>query len=251
MPTTLLPPWIELGRNADSIDRFALDLLTLSVNHSHDECWLEYCFAREQRNWLVYDQPRSVRFLVSGGRRHVTIAPRLADRAVVSRPFVSTGLLPQESTTLIVGTPLWAEVRMGDRALTELPTSRPSDTWFGADTRNGELCYATQTRARLNLDAVERSAFQALTAVTVINRGGDNLSLDRINVPVPHLTLYCDGSRFWTSSLTITREKDLTTAKLTIEGKPPKADGKLERIADPRTPIRGGVLNKTIDLLFA
>lgn len=189
---------------------------------------------------------------MSNGRRHVTVVPRLADRAVVSRPFVSTGLLPRESTTLMVSTPLWAEVRVGDRMLIQLPTSRLSDTWFGADTRSGELCYATQTRARLNLGAVDkRAAFRAITAVTVINRGDDNLSLDRINVPVPHLTLFCDGRRFWTSPLTITRERDLTTAKITIEGKPPQTDGAVERIAEPRTPVRGGVLNKAIDLLFA
>lgn len=252
MPTDLPKPWSVLSRNADDVGMLTLDRLTLAVSHARDECWLEYCLAREQHDWLVYDRPRAVRYLLSNGRRHVTIVPRLADRAVVSRPLVSTGLLPQESTTLMVSTPLWAEVRIGDRTLIELPTARLSDTWFGADTRSGELCYATQTRALLNLDAVdERSAFGATTAVTVINRGDDNLSLDRINVPVPHLTLFCDGRRFWTSPLTITREKDLTTAKLSIEGKPPKADGAVERIAGPRRPVRGGVLNKAIDLLFA
>jgi hypothetical protein len=245
--TQLLSPWSELAKGVDA-GRLALDRLTLNLRHNADECWLEYSHAGGLGGRLVQGEPQSLRFLLRSGDAPIRLTPRLADRPVVARPLTSTELPPGERATLLVSTVLWARIEIGAQVLAELPTLRPSDTWFGPDTLEGELCYASQTRARLHMNNVQVSAFRAITPVSIRNDGDDNLKLERLNVPVPHLTLYCDGTRFWTSALSVVREENLATAKLRIEASPPP---RAITVAPPRRPIRGGVFDRAINLLFA
>lgn len=252
--SNLLPPWCDLqdGCAVDHQDNAAwnaeLDRLALSVRRTPDECWLDYRYINEPRAVYAPDEPQSLRYLLSHRERGVCIAPQLADRPIVARPMMPTALLPGERATLFIGTVLWARVSVGAQMLAEFATQRMSDTWFGANTRRGELCYASQTRALLRLDNVPYSAFRAVVPVTIDNRGEDSFTLERLNVPVPHLTLYCDGEKFWTSALTIVRETNLETAKLHIEATPPRG---ATVVAPPRRPIRGGVFDRAVDLLFA
>jgi len=239
--TQLLSPWSELAAGVAPGSRLELDRLSLNLRHNADECWLEYSHSDGGAT-------QSVRFLLRSGEDDIRISPQLADRPVVTRPLTSTELLPRESATLLVSTVLWARIGIGARPLAELPTLRPSDTWFGPNTIRGELCYASQTRARLHMNNVQVSAFRAVTPITIRNDGDDNLKLERINVPVPHLTLYCDGTRFWTSALSVVREENLDTAKLHIEASPPPH---AITVAPPRRPIRGGVFDRAVNLLFA
>lgn len=256
----LLPPWHDLESCGTSQNRDApatqgsdnisaeLDRLAINVRRTQEECWLDYRYINEPRSVYAIDEQQSLRFLLSSRDQQVRIAPQLADRPVVARPMMPTELLPKQRTTLFISTVLWARISIGDQLLAEFATQRMSDTWFGTGLRYGELCYASQTRALLRLDNIPYSAFRAIVPVTIDNQGEDNVKLERINVPVPHLTLYCDGNKFWTSALTILREKHLATAKLHIEASPP-AGAVIS--APPRRPIRGGVFDRAVDLLFA
>lgn len=239
-------PWDALV--SGSAARTQLERLSLSVRHTPEECWLDYHYDLPQNGGFIAGETESLRFLLSDSKRSVLIAPLLADRTVVVRPLVPTELLPKQSATLYISTALWARVAFGEQTLAELPSVRLSDTWFGANTRRGELCYASQTRALLSLDNAQHSVFRAITPITIDNQGETNMRLERINVPVPNLTLYCDGERFWTSALHVRLEKNLATANVQIEASPRK-DSFL--VAAPRRPIRGGVLDRAVDLLFA
>ncbi|MET0378162.1 MAG: hypothetical protein ABW049_04145 [Spongiibacteraceae bacterium] len=258
MTATLPAPWRAL-RSGELNTPVLLDRLQLSLRRSDDECWLDYRFFKGAGTEPVptpFIPETSVRFLLKekGLDRNatpLTLEPQLADRAVVSRPLVSTELPPHHSTTLLISTPLWVRLRSGASQLAELPTTRLSDTWFGPNTRHGELCYAAQTRARLRLENAPESPFRALTPVTITNSGDDNLKLDRINVPVTHLSLYCDEQRFWTSAITLTRERNLINAQVQIDAQAPALCRDARKVAEPRRPVRGGVLERAADLLFA
>jgi hypothetical protein len=249
----LLPPWHELERHAstdgaDGALSAELDRLALTVRRSREECWLDYRYINEPRSVYAVDESQSLRFLLSRCDEPLRITPQLADRPIVARPMMPTELLPKERATLFLSTVLWARVSVGDQLLAEQATQRMSDTWFGASPQRGELCYASQTRALLRLDNAPVSAFRAIVPVTIDNQGENSVTLERINVPIPHLTLYCDGHKFWTSALTILLEKQLETAKLHIEAAPPANSAV---ITAPRRPIRGGVFDRAVDLLFA
>jgi hypothetical protein len=76
---------------------------------------------------------------------------------------------PAEIATIFVRSPLWLRIEVGDAliALQEVPMLRPSDTWFGPTTMEGELCYASQTYARLNLEKLPIGPHHAGTQVTI------------------------------------------------------------------------------------
>ena len=109
--------------------------------------------------------------------------------------------------------------------LRELPSHRPSDTWFGKNTREGELCYATETRALLNLDHLPVLNRSAVTPVRICNHAPSPLLLERLKLPVPLLALYGDRrGRLWTQGVTLTRseESDMATVDV-LAGAPAEA----------------------------
>lgn len=251
MPT-LPAPWPDLSRQCNSPHPVILEHLALQLHRSAGEGRLESCqVQRDQHGWLVFGAPQLTRYLLENGDQAFSVHPLLPDRPVVSRPAMPIELLPRQRATLLIGSPLWLEVRLGEDILVQLPIERLSDTWFGPNTRSGELAYANQTKARLQLEQLSDNPFKAYSAVTIVNLGGDPLKLERINLPMPNLTLFCDGQRFWTSALTITRERDLATASLEIGERPPCDGESAWLVAEPRKPVRGGVFSKALDLLFA
>ena len=90
------------------------------------------------------------RFATVPDDQRITLEPVLADRPVVVRPDPALELPPGQSVTFYVSTPAWVRL-LAARAtpLVAIPVVRPSDTWFGASTMEGQLCYASRTSARL------------------------------------------------------------------------------------------------------
>ena len=228
-----------------------LERIYLRLWHSHGELRLEHGPAEPGDRHACLGQAGQNRFLLGDDRQPLAIVPRLADRPVVTRPLVPTELLPRQRTTLYLSTPLSLALTLGEQVLRELPSIRLSDSWFGPSPIVGELCYATHTRARLELEAIDDDPFRAVTAVTIANQSDSSLKLDRINIPMPNLALYCDGQRFSTASLTVTRNRDPAMAQVEIDTRPPRYSSAAIPVAQPRNDVRGGVLNRAVDLLFA
>ena len=169
------------------------------------------------------------RYSVRHTNEQIALQPLLADRPVVSRPEHPISVLPGEAVTLYLSTPLWVRVALveSERRLQEVPSHRMSDTWFGASTREGELCYATRTAGRLQLDKLPRRLHRALTPLQVRNRAKDALTLERIQLPAQHLALYVTSADvIWTPTVTMTRREGDEGAFVQIkEGPPREADG--------------------------
>lgn len=178
------------------------------------------------------------RFVTSGNTCRITLSPRLADRSVVVRPQIPLSVLPDDEARLFVSSPVFVAVVAdgGERPLRELPTFRPSDTWFGSSTINGEVCYASRTACRLALDEVPFRPHRAVTAIRIRNRAGAPLLIERLCVPVPRLPLLAaaDGN-LWTPSLTMTRSDDEDgLAELDVGKSAPREAGATERLAAAR-----------------
>lgn len=177
------------------------------------------------------------RYLFQTPRETLYLRPLLADRPVVSRPTVPFQLPPGEETVIFISSPVWVKLEVGEprAALNELPVQRLSDTWFGASTREGELCYATQTAARRFLHELPARAHRAVTPVQIRNRADTPLRLDRISLPTPYLRLYHDArGMLWTQAITLRREEGSDLAALSVEQTPPReADGAV-LLSEPR-----------------
>ena len=242
--------WGELRLREGQSARWRIGSLELAARRGRQEWLLAFDWdpARpETEDWqLELDAELSdeladhERFVVGETGDRLALRPLLADRPVVSLPRLPVQLLPEREATLYVGTPIWVRVEAGEPAVTlrELPSRRASDTWFGGSTREGELCYATQTRARLQAENLPVLSHSAVTAVRIRNEAASPLSVERLKLPVPLLSLYCDQRRrLWTEAVTLIRsEEESEMASLDIgDGPPPEAAG-----AELLTPPRSG-----------
>lgn len=194
------------------------------------------------------------RYSVRDTDETIALRPTLADRPVVARPEHPLSVLPNEAVTLYLSTPLWARIVLveSERVLWEVPSHRMSDTWFGPSTRTGELCYATRMTGRLRLDRIPVRLHRALTPLQVRNRGAEPLSLERVQLPAPHLALYeSDDGGLWTDAVTMIRREGETGADIRIAGGAPSDASDATRVQEPRESSKHGLITSTFSAFGA
>ena len=194
------------------------------------------------------------RYSVRRTEPRVALQPALADRPVVSRPEHPLYVPPGESVTLYLSTALWIRVTLiePDRILQETPSFRMSDTWFGPSTIEGELCYATRTAGRLQLDNLPRRYHRAVTPLRIKNSAPDALPLERVQIPAPHLALYTTpNDLLWTQGVTMTRAEGREGAGVRIRSGPPSDVEEATLIQKPRETDKKGLFTSTFSAVGA
>lgn len=195
-----------------------------------------------------------VRFSFLHDDPHVTLRPALADRSVVTRPEHALHVPSGENVTLYVSTPLWIRIELGQaaKAIHEVPSHRPSDTWFGPSTREGELCYAARTTGRLRLEDLPLRPHRAVTPLHIHNRASDTLLLERVQIPTQHLALYESPDHgLWTQAITLHREEGREGADVRIEPGPPRNLPTIGQRAEPRQVPKTNMVTSTFKALGA
>ena len=183
----------------------------------------------------------------------LSVMPALADRPVIIRPLTPFYVTPNQDAVIYVSTPLWVRVDVHDppQFLQEIPVIRPSDTWFGPSTREGELGYAGRTHGRLNFENVALQAYRAVTQVIIRNRTGISLLVERLSLPVPYLALFesADG-QLWTQTVIMTSTRETGMANFDIEPHPPGQAGTVKRISEPRQQSTHNMVIRAFGALF-
>lgn len=192
-------------------------------------------------------------FRETTGRLNIT--PLLADRPIISRPYTPFYLTAGEEITVYVSSPLWIQLAVGPsptKALEQIAIQRPSDTWFGPSTREGELCYATTTHCRLNLEDVPQRPHRAITPVFICNQADTTLAVERLNLPAPLLPLYVSsGGQPWTPKVTLIREKDGDMAELQIDDRPPAEARLATLLGEQREKADHSMLFRAFNAVFS
>jgi hypothetical protein len=193
------------------------------------------------------------RFGFSTDDTELTLTPLCADRHVISRPDIRYTLPPGEESVLFVGTPLWVRIEAGKRKrlLADMPIVRPSDTWFGASTREGHICYASRTRCRVSLDGFPFHPRRGTTAVTLQNHADRPLDLERLNLPVVHLGLHRkEDGNLWTDDVRFERtgKGDMVELRFGDDWRQPPANSK--RVAAPRDVVSDNLMLRAFSSLF-
>jgi hypothetical protein len=186
-----------------------------------------------------------VRFARHRSGTGLQLVPLTTDRPVIVRSSQPFQVPPGEETTIYVSTPLRIgfEAGRGKLRLLEEALFRPSDTWFGPSPREGELCYASTTAARLSLENLPIRPHRAVTVVQIRNRATTLLPLERIRLPMPQLSLY--GSRegwLWTETVTLERRAADELAEIRLARGAPEQAGECQRVAGPRQATERGAL---------
>lgn len=177
------------------------------------------------------------RFAAGSASGSLSLRPRAADRSVVARPRVPLHVLPGEEAEVYVSAPVWIEILAGRplRTLRDLPVKRLSDTWFGAVTGEGEAAYSLGTQARSQAEEVPIRSHRAVTPVILENQADDLLLLDRMNLPVPYLSIYSSSeNHLWTETVTLRRSTDSALAALDVRRGAPRVAQGAKRVSEPR-----------------
>lgn len=189
--------------------------------------------------------------LGTGPRADLLFVPALADRPLINRLPTTLNLLPGEATHLFVISPLKLRIESAEsgKLLHEIPTHRLSDTWFGPVSAStaansshatplGELCYASAAPAFLDLRDVPIRLHCAISSVFLRNAGKETLRIDRINVPLPRLSLfYSPRTGFWTDSFSLTCEDNGELASLKIDKQPPNEASPTQFVSAPHQAV--------------
>ncbi len=227
---------------------------------------------RKQREWRIGHEEssngeaaapktnRSVDEMAEGGRfvfadpgSEIRLTPALADRPVVTRPLSPLYVPPGEQTVLFVSSPAWLRIEaVGPGVeLADIPVARPSDTWFGPSTREGELCYATRTHGRLRLEDLPVQPYRIITPLEIFNESKSELKLERLSLPVPYLTIYSTGSQdLWTQKVNLRCEDESQLVALRIKQRAPSQISGAEPIAPPRKKHEAQVIKRALTSLF-
>lgn len=187
------------------------------------------------------------RYLYSSGGRTLRLLPRVPDRPFVTRPEMPVIIAGRQQATLYTAIPVWIELSAGDplKPFCAVPVWRASSTWFGEDTLEGTLCYATRTRARLEPTGLRRGP-RVTTAVLVSNEHDEPLRVDRLALPLPQMSVFrAHDGRLWTEAATVGFDPAVRSPAKIDHGPPPEA-GKTEKISGPREDPRANILARAL-----
>jgi len=184
----------------------------------------------------------------------LAIVPMLADRAVIVRPSHDVTVAPQATVRFYVTTPLWAGIRVnnGELLLAELPCVRPKETWFGANTIEGERCYAGRQPLCHRVTDGPVSPHRAITPLVIRNRSSLPLPIVRLRLPVPRLPLHRskDGT-YWTSLIVVVHREGSDEVDVEVGASPPDEAGKAVRVAPARNQEAGNVVSRALGSVFS
>lgn len=255
--------WGTLSLESDDRGRWQIGPLSLWIRRTSSELQVAAAIGEDPFDPRALYEPgcceeppadaQRIRCAVGSRGGSVRLVPVLSDRPVVVRPEQPFTLLPEDDATFYVGSQLWVRIEVADhppQTLAELATFRLSDTWFGPSTREGELCYASRTSARMRLADVPLRPSRALTRIRLRNRAPDKLVLERLKVPVPNLALFAapDG-RHWTQGLVVTREDAGAAVEVRVDPSAPDEAGPVVSVAEPRIPA-ASVFERTLSALI-
>tara|TARA_R110001592_G_scaffold363398_2_gene687935 strand:+ start:5458 stop:6252 length:795 start_codon:yes stop_codon:yes gene_type:complete len=254
-PLSHMALWATSWEVDDRPLRVDLGNLTLVAAKLSHEWQLNYRWhAREEKGGFSVDyisaaaEPEGVinRIAMEAMTGALKLRPCLADRPVVIRPYAPLTIPGHHKITLYVSTPLWLAVEFSDRVKRELPSHQLSDTWMGALTGQGELCYGSHTHARLDRDMLPNRPFRAISPITIHNKSNGDCTLERLSIPAPFLSLFAQDDQLVTEPLSITMDAEKSEGVVRI-GK--LADATL--INRPRKTSDRGILISAWENLFA
>lgn len=175
----------------------------------------------------------------------LSLQAKLADRPIIVRPYSPLTLAAHHKITLYVSTPLWLTVCIADTQV-ELPLQQLSDTWMGAFTGEGSLCYGSLTHARLDKSLLLKLPYRALTPVSIDNRSDENVTLERLSIPTPYLSLYEGDGQLTTEPVSFIMDVKNHQGSVTIEDPASR-----KCITPAREETDRGILTNTWENLFA
>lgn len=251
-----LPLWWQPQMLAlDECWRYAVGPLTLYLKRSQQEWLFSHEYSKDPDAAYRVDSQAAAclpellacqRFIFRHSPTTFRLQPRLLDRPVVIKTRQSVSIPAGEQCIFYISSPLQLELTLLDplQSLFTLPIQRLSDTWFGANTQQGELCYADKTQARHSLAEIPARPHRAVTPITIENRSARMLTIDKLSIPLPYLALYGgDDGSLWTDPITLQHENLTSLTRFQLNQQLPQGITSRHQLAAPAsTPDKHGLI---------
>lgn len=212
----------------------------IASNSSDDSGKSDIMVAAEECPGFAKENLEFRRFIFQRTDSKITLTPIIADRSQVSHAEIPFYLSPDQHVTIYVSSPLWVRIETGKTKaiLEDIPTLRQSDTWHGPNTREGELCYSSQTFCRTDLEDLPVRANRILTPVKIYNHAKYSLLIEQLSIPLPYLSVFIDANGyFWTEEIIVKNEPDHSHSIQQSTGAPSIAPNST-LISEPRMPLK-------------
>ena len=191
------------------------------------------------------------RFVFSEESGTVQLVPALQDKAIVVGSEMEVKILPGNRALFFVSIPVWTRVLVGEKkkscTLTEIPTVKLSNTWFG-DPMTGELGYSLTTRARRTIDDSAISIYRAICPVTMKNSSPSALDFQKLCIHVEHLKVYKGKQRLWTNEVRITYVGEAQPSRIELSDKKPNFEEGCTLLCGERIPVNKSILKKSVSI---
>lgn len=229
--------------------------LHLRLVRSSGEYWLAHARIDEteepEESPLSGDDVDWHRWAVPGDATGVRLVPVFPDRPLVVEPEDAFHLVRGARVRVYVRVPLWVRLELtgGEGArLTEVPTVVLSDTWFG-DFMEGELCYFLPTTARRELRPEHFQEHLAVCPLQLANSSDEELTVEKLALRVPHLTLFRRGTELWADETRVRYQGEETGSDIRMAHAAPKEAPDATLLSPPRTPTDLGFRARTFSRL--
>jgi len=216
--------------------RLAVGPLAIWVRGVHNELWVAHACADpwepapeelpdavEWSRWAMREEPHRLRVL-----------PVFPDRPLVVKPEHPFTLLRRAQARVYMRVPPWVRLELlagteGTGAvLTEIPTERLSDTWWG-DFQDGELAYWLRTKARRELTAELFEPHLVMSTLQLENHSEDALRVEKLALRVEHLSIYEKDGWLWAEEVRVEYRGEDEGSDIHMDDEPPReAEGARE-----------------------
>jgi hypothetical protein len=185
---------------------------------------------------------------IAGKESKISIEPNLPELPIVIKPESALSVLPGVTFHCFVSVPLVYVVKSGrgkkEKTLIEASVRSLSRSWFG-EPWGGEVAYFLDSPLHQSIGAYGEDDSAILCPVTIVNRSNQILSLDRMILRVPYLSVYEGKSRLYSNVTKISfRGQDLIS-QVSIQKGAPEVESSLKLAAHPRQTDESGLLSKS------
>lgn len=195
----------------------------------------------------VNDEPVTNRFIVSQNH-HVYLDAGLPELPMVIKPLVNISILPGQSLRTYIDVPLMLQISYGTAKqkmlLKEYPVQPLSRSWFG-DPESGEIAYFLESSMDTGVHPCKEENPCIHCPVTIVNKSSQTLTLDRMIIRVPYLTIFSGKKGFYASRTKISYSGQDQISQIVIQKTPPEVDDKLTVYSQPRKAIDSGLFHKS------
>lgn len=182
----------------------------------------------------------------------ISVMPSYPDRPLIIRPEFPLRLIPEAELVVFMRIPVFVSVydenAKTPRLLTQFPSIKLSNTWFGSMTE-GELCYWLKTRARTVPELQAQNPYLCTCPIHIVNTSDEELLVDKLCLRLDTLSIYEADGRLWSDQMNIFYKGEEKFSNLAAAGKPPAQASDARLLRPPRKASSSNIAMRTFKAL--